>query len=86
MFVASSDHATNVTNYVLKIFAPTVNPATATPLASSDLGKPAPSANGEISVDRAAFFTNLAAGSYLAVVTAVGPGGETPSDSVTFSR
>jgi hypothetical protein len=85
-FVASSDHATNVTEYVLKVFAPTANPAMATPLATSRLGKPAPSTGGEIRVDRATFFASLAPGTYLAVVTAVGPGGETSSGSVAFTR
>jgi hypothetical protein len=85
-FVASSDHATNVTEYVLKVFAPTANPAAAAPLATSPLGKPTPSAGGEIRVDRATFFASLAPGTYLATVSAVGPGGETSSASVTFSR
>jgi regulation of enolase protein 1 (concanavalin A-like superfamily) len=85
-FTASTDHATNVTKYVLKVYASTANPATATPLATSDLGKPTPSSTGEIVVDRQTFFNNLAAGSYLAVVTAVNSSGETPSASVAFSR
>jgi hypothetical protein len=85
-FMASADHNTNVTKYVLKVYSSTANVKTATPLATSDLGKPAPSSTGEIVVDRQTFFNNLAAGNYLAVVTAVNSAGETPSASVTFSR
>ena len=59
-FTASSDHATNVTRYVLSIYAATANPATATPVATSDLGKPAPDAARTITVDRASFFSALA--------------------------
>lgn len=86
VFGASSDHATNVTSYVLKVFPSGANTATATPVATSDLGKPAPAWNGEISVDRETFFRNLPAGSYIATVTAIGPGGQTPSASVSFTR
>lgn len=86
VFTASADHATNVTSYRLSVFAANANPATATPIATSDLGKPAPAANGEITVDRASFFSALAAGNYLATVTAIGPGGQTQSASVPFSR
>ena len=86
VFTASSDHETNVTNYVLKVFAAGVNPATASPIATSDLGKPSPATNGDITVDRSTFFSGLAAGSYLATVTAVGPGGHTQSASVSFTR
>jgi hypothetical protein len=85
-FQASADHATNVSKYVLKVFAATANPATATPLATSDLGKPTPASTGEITVDRATFFGALAAGNYLATVTAVGSGGQTQSQSVSFTR
>ena len=52
VFTASADHATNVTSYVFEVFAAGANPATATPIASSDLGKPTPAANNEITVDR----------------------------------
>lgn len=86
VFGASSDHATNVTSYVLRVFARGANPATATPIATSDLGKPAPAANRDITVNRAALFGALAAGNYLATIVAVGPGGQTQSASVTFSR
>ena len=86
VFAASADHATNVTSYMLKVFAAGANTATATPLATSDLGKPAPASTGDITVDRSAFFTALAAGKYLAAVTAIGPGGHATSTSVTFTR
>jgi hypothetical protein len=66
--------------------ARTASQATATPIATSDLGKPTPDANNEITVDRASFFTALPVGNYLATVTAIGPGGQTPSSSVAFSR
>ena len=59
---------------------------TATPVATSSLGKPTPASNGDITVDRATFFSGLAAGNYLATVTAFGPGGQTQSSSVTFTR
>jgi hypothetical protein len=85
-FTASTDHATNVTSYLLKIFAAGANPATATPIATSNLGKPAPASNGDITVDRATFFSGLAAGSYQATVAAIGPGGQTQSAAVAFTR
>jgi regulation of enolase protein 1 (concanavalin A-like superfamily) len=86
VFTASTDHATNVTSYRLSVFAANANPATATPIATSDLGKPTPDANNDVTVDRASFFSALPGGSYLATVTAIGPGGETQSGSVAFSR
>jgi regulation of enolase protein 1 (concanavalin A-like superfamily) len=87
VFTASSDHATSaVTGYRLEIFASGANPATAVPLAISDLGKPTPAANGDITVDRSTFFTGLASGSYVATVSAVGPGGIGRSAPVTFTR
>jgi hypothetical protein len=86
VFTASTNHATAVTNYVFDVFASGANPATATPVATSDLGKPTPASNNDITVDRAAFFSGLAPGNYVATVTAVGPGGRTRSTSVTFTR
>jgi hypothetical protein len=85
-FTASADHATSVTSYLLEVFASSANPATATPVAASDLGKPSPGTSGEISVDRSAFFSALPVGSYMATVTAIGPGGRTRSAAVTFTR
>ena len=86
VFTASVDHATTVTKYVLKIYAAGANPASATPVATSDLGKPTPSSSGDISVNREAFFNALAVGSYQAAVTSVGSGGESQSSAVAFTR
>lgn len=88
VFTASTDHATTVvTNYRLNIYTAGANTSTATPVATSDLGKPTPDAQQVITVDRAAFFTGLASGSYLATVTAIGPGGSTQSQPpVAFTR
>jgi hypothetical protein len=85
-FTASTDHATNVTKYVFNVFTAGSNVSTATPVATSDLGKPTPSSTGEITVDRAAFFNALATGSYVATVTAVGPAGQTQSAAASFTR
>ena len=86
VFHASSDNATLVTSYRFDVFANGANPSTATPVASSDLGKPTPDANGDITVDRSSFFTALAPGAYVATVSAIGSGGIGRSTSVTFSR
>ena len=85
-FHASADHDTLVTRYELRIFASGANPATATPIAISDLGKSAPDASGDITVDRSTFFIGLAMGDYLAVVAAVGEGGSSMSSGVAFTR
>jgi regulation of enolase protein 1 (concanavalin A-like superfamily) len=86
VFAASSDHTTNVTSYRFDVFTAGANPATATPVASADLGKPTPDASNDITSDQATLFGNLAAGNYIATVTAIGPGGSTRSASVAFSR
>jgi hypothetical protein len=85
-FRASVDHATLVTRYELRIFASGANPATATPITTSDLGKPAPDVNGDITVNRATFFSALAQGSYVAAVRAIGPGGSSTSVGLPFTR
>ena len=85
-FRPSPDHAALVTSYVLRVFAASADPLTATPVASSSLGKPAPNAAGEIVVDRAAFFSALAPGTYETAIAAVGTAGESISASVTFTR
>ena len=85
VFTASSDHAT-VTNYVLKVYPASVDSRTGTPIATSDLGKPAPDANDDVTVDRFAFFGSLAPGNYSATVTAISAGGQTPSAAVAFAR
>jgi chitinase len=88
VFQASADHSTTlVSSYRLEIFASGANPGTATPIATSDLGKPAPATSGDITVDRATFFSGLATGSYLATVSAIGPGGTARSTpAVVFTR
>jgi regulation of enolase protein 1 (concanavalin A-like superfamily) len=85
IFQKSVDHAT-VTSYRLDVFASGANPATATPVVTSDLGKPTPDANGDITVNRATIFSALAVGNYVATVSAIGTGGSSRSASVTFSR
>jgi regulation of enolase protein 1 (concanavalin A-like superfamily) len=85
-FAASADHDTNVWKYVLKVFAAGTAVGAATPVAVSDLGKPAPPAAGHVIVDRAEFFGALPAGDYVATVTAVGPGGQTRSTVVAFTK
>jgi hypothetical protein len=84
-FQKSVDH-TIVTSYRLDIFASGANPATATPVATSDLGKPTPDANGDISVNRATFFSALAVGNYLATVSSIGTAGSSRSAALAFSR
>jgi regulation of enolase protein 1 (concanavalin A-like superfamily) len=86
VFTASADHATLVTRYELRIYASGADPNTATPIATSDLGKPTPDANNNITVDRSAFFSALAVGNYGAAVAAIGSGGSSISAGVTFTR
>lgn len=85
-FQKSADHATLVTSYRLDVFASTANPSTATPVKSVNLGKPAPSSTGLITVDQSSFFSALAPGSYLATVSAIGSGGSSRSAAVVFTR
>jgi chitinase len=85
VFRASADHS-QVTSYRLDVFASGANPATATAVVSSDLGKGTPDANGDITVNRSAVFSALAAGSYQATVTATGAGGSSRSAAVAFTR
>ncbi len=84
-FTPSVDHA-SVTRYELRIYASGANPLAATAIATSDLGKPTPDATGDITVDRAAFFSNLPVGNFVAAVAAIGAGGESVSTGVTFTR
>ena len=86
MFTASADHATNVTSYRLDVFTSTANPNTATPVATANLGKPPPPRTTTSRSDQSALFSNLAAGNYIATVTAIGPGGSTRSVTVAFTR
>ena len=78
VFTASSDHATNVTSYRFDVFTSTANPSTATPVATANLGKPAPAANNDITSDQSTLFSNLAAGNYIATVTADRAGRQHP--------
>ena len=84
-FTASVDHAT-LTNYLLEVFPSTANPATATALTSSSLGKPTPDGSKEIIVDRTTFLNGLATGKYLITVAAVSPGGKSRSAAISFTR
>lgn len=84
-FTASADHDTLVVSYRLDIFASNADPNTATPLATRDLGKPAP-VNGEITVDITTTLQPLAAGTYTATVSAVGSSGASRSAAATFTR
>jgi len=86
VFQKSVDHATLVTSYELRVFANGANPNTATPLAKVNLGKPAPAANGDITVSQPTFFSNLVAGTYVAAVAAIGSGGTSISTGITFTR
>jgi hypothetical protein len=84
-FTASVNHAT-VTNYLLEVFPPTANTATAIAIASSDLGKPTPSSTNEIIVDRTTFLNNLAPGTYLITVASVSSGGKSRSTAISFTH
>ena len=84
-FHASVDQAI-VTTYRLDVYGNGANPSTTLPIASSDLGKGTPDANGDITVNRATFFSGLAPGTYIATVAAVGTGGENKSLPITFTR
>jgi hypothetical protein len=86
VFQKSADDATLVTSYELRVFANGANPNTATPVAKVNLGKPAPDVNGDITASQPAFFSNLAAGTYVAAVAAIGSGGTSISSGVTFTR
>ena len=85
-FKASADHATNVDRYIVAIYRGADNPATASPVTTRDLDKPTPAA-GEITVDISTLVNPLPAGSYKAVVRALGPGGTTASEpSLPFDK
>ena len=82
VFQKSADHDTLVTSYELRVFPNGANPNTATPVAKVDLGKPAPAANGDITSSQPTFFSNLAVGTYVAAVAALGSGGASISTAV----
>jgi YVTN family beta-propeller protein len=69
IFQPSADHSI-VTNYVFDVFNNGSNPATSTPIATRNLGKP-PVVSGEISADIAATTAALAPGTYIATIAAV---------------
>jgi hypothetical protein len=85
VFTASADHNTLVTHYVLDIFASGADPNTATPIASQDLGKPAV-VSGDCTADITQTFNALAAGNYIATVSAVGNGGSSRSSATAFTK
>ena len=87
VFIPSSDHDTPVlTSYRLEIFAAGDDPATAPPVSVRDLGKPAVVA-GECRAGIAETIAALPPGSYVAAVSAVGPGGSSARVlSDAFSR
>jgi hypothetical protein len=85
VFSASADHAT-LTRYQLDIFTAGVNPATAQPIVTQNLGKPAV-VNGTCDVNIAATISNLPGGNYFATVIAVSPRGTSRrAVSPTFAR
>ena len=85
IFFASPDHAT-VTRYNLDVFTAGANPATALPISTQNLGKPAV-VGGECNVDISATISALPGGNYFATVIAVSPGGtSTRAISPTFAR
>ena len=77
-FNASGNHATNVSSYTVALYRAADNPNTASPVTTRNLGKPAP-VGGEITVDISTLVNSLSAGTYKAVVRALGPGGTTAS-------
>jgi hypothetical protein len=86
LFTPSSNHATSVDHYVLDIFPSGANPTVSNPVSSIDLGKP-PITNNECSADISTTIRNLAPGSYIATVTAIGSGGDAQSAaSPLFTR
>lgn len=85
VFQASPDHATLVNSYRLDIFAKGADPSAATPIASTNLGKPTPDpTSNDITVDETTFFSALPSGTYIATVSAVGSGGESRSAPISF--
>lgn len=84
-FTPSSTDST-VSAYRLDLFIAGADPATATPRATQDLGKPAIS-NNTIAVDITNTLQPLAAGTYFATVSAVNSGGSSRSaPSANFTR
>ena len=85
VFNPSPDHAALVSSYTVALFR-SGDPVTATPVATKNLAKPSP-VNNEISASITDIVNPLPAGSYYAVVTAVGPGGSAQSSpSASFTK
>jgi hypothetical protein len=55
-------------------------------VATANLGKPTPDANGDITANQASLFSALSPGNYIATVSAIGPGGFSRSIVVAFTR
>jgi regulation of enolase protein 1 (concanavalin A-like superfamily) len=87
-FLASADHATLVNSYQVDIFVSGADPATATPVASSNIGKPSPDPSTNlITVDQLSLFDALTPGSYILTVSALGDGGASRSSPpIPFTR
>jgi hypothetical protein len=85
VFTASADHAALVNSYVLEVFAEGADPATATPVASQNLGKPEV-INGECTAEVTATINGLSPGNYQMTIAAVGVGGWTRSAPAAFTR
>jgi hypothetical protein len=80
------DQLVLVSSFRLDVFSATADPATATPVATINVGKPAPDATGVITVSVPTFFSALSTGTYQLTVSAVGPGGIGRSAPVVFTR
>ena len=84
-FTASTDHDI-VTSYLLEVFASGADVNTSSPIASTDLGKPTPDANQQITVDKTSFFGALSPGNYVVTVSAIASEGRGRSAPVSFTR
>jgi hypothetical protein len=85
-FTASTNHTTAVSSYVVALYR-SVDPVTASPMASRDIGKPTPNSSGVITADISTTVNALPSGTYYSVVIAVGSGGSTRSSpSATFTK
>ena len=71
--------------YRFEVFASGVDPSSGTPIATQNLGRPAP-VSGEVSADVRATILPLAQGSYGITVAAVGSQGTVRSTAVPFVR
>ncbi|HET7695123.1 MAG TPA: Ig-like domain-containing protein [Vicinamibacterales bacterium] len=85
-FTTTSTEMAKATDYVLEFFAAGADPATATAIVRQSLGKPALDATGTATVDITTLFNSLAAGNYLATVSAVWSGGVSRSAAISFTK